>query len=72
MKVMMEFDDEYECRVAFISLSLAAVITDLDQWLRDECKYKDLSNLKWTSYDGVRDKLRELLDNSDISLESLL
>ena len=45
------------------------VIWNLDQWLRGEMKYKDLTPDKDAAFDEVRTKLRELCSDCNVDVE---
>lgn len=44
---------------------------DLDQWLRNELKHKELPENVDVAYDTIRDKIREIMDEYNCSLDDL-
>ena len=73
MQVKIEYnldlpEEDFDMRMLLDGKNWAFAMYDLDQWLRNECKYRDLDVVTYEAYDGLRDKIREILDNYDISL----
>ena len=61
-------DDKFAFEMACSGRKLASIMWDLDQWLRNECKYKDLDDATFNAYEAVRDKLRELFDDNEMTI----
>lgn len=72
LKFDLSGDDNHDFQLAIIAPKLASIIWDLDQWLRNECKYKDLDDSTDAAYEAVRDKIRELFDDHSISIDAIL
>ena len=58
--------DEYLLRIH--GPQFAAVLHEIDQWLRAKIKYSDKSEQYLSACDDVRDLIREEFDNHDIPL----
>ena len=74
MKAILEFnlpDDNQEFELATKGLKFWSVLWELDQSLRAKTKYAsdDLPQEKYDAYQEIRDELRELMLNSDISFD---
>ena len=72
MKATLKFDlDDLDDRLAHLrcvhALELTLVITDLQEYLREEIKYKDNESLE-----PVRDELNKILYGREINLEELI
>ena len=59
-------DDEMALDRCRKSLDMALVLCDFDQWLRNEIKYND------KEYNGIREKLKEIMDDHNINLDNLI
>jgi hypothetical protein len=63
-----EFDD---ARTALDGWKWKHSMWDLDQWLRSEIKYNEkLSEERYDAYEAVRDKIREILNDDNLNIES--
>ena len=63
-----EFDD---ARTALDGWKWKSAMWELDQWLRGEIKYNEkLSAERDDAYQAVRDKIREILDDDNLNIES--
>ena len=74
MKAILEFnlpDDQQEYDLANNGLCFWNVLWELDQDLRTKTKYApdDLPQEKYDAYQEIRDLLRELMSENNISLE---
>lgn len=74
MKAILEFnlpDDQQEFDLANSGLKFWSVLWELDQDLRAKTKYAsdDLPQDKYDAYQEVRDKLYELMSESNISFD---
>lgn len=72
MKAILKFDlpeESHEHEAAMRGQSLAFVIWELDQWLRNEAKYGARNELPT---DEVREKLREVMAQHGLTFESPL
>ena len=74
MKAILEFnlpDDKQDFDLATRASDLWYVLYQLDQDLRSKTKYAsdDLPQDKYDAYEEVRDKLRELMSESNISFD---
>ena len=78
MKATLEFNmDEFEDVVAhkraIKSLDVLLVLYDFDQHLRSELKYNEnLSEEEYEKLDKLRDKLYEIMNERNVSLDELL
>jgi hypothetical protein len=72
-KITLEFDTNEEAediRTALDGYKYKLVLWDLDQYLRAEVKYNEkLSPEVYEYYDKLREKMRELLFDYNISIE---
>jgi hypothetical protein len=74
MKAIIEFnlpDDQQEYDLANNALSFWRVLYELDQELRAKTKYApdDLPQDKYDAYQEIRDKLHELMRESNVDLD---
>jgi len=74
MKAILEFnlpDDQQEFNLANNGLNFWSVLWELDQDLRAKTKYApdDLPQDKYDAYQEVRDKLYELMSESNITFD---
>jgi len=74
MKAILEFnlpDDQQEFNLANSGLKFWSVLWELDQELRAKTKYAsdDLPQDKYDAYQEVRDKLYELMSESNLSFD---
>jgi hypothetical protein len=73
MKVIIEFSDEdaaSDAQVALDGWKYRSVIWELDQHLRKELKYNEkLSSEVDKAYEELRDKIHELLSDSNLTIE---
>ena len=74
MKAILEFnlpDDQQEFDLANSGLKFWSVLWELDQDLRAKTKYApdDLPQDKYDAYQEVRDKLYELMSESNITFD---
>lgn len=78
MKATLEFNmDEFEDVVAhkraIKSLDVLLVLYDFDQHLRSELKYNEnLSEEEFEKLDKLREKLYEIMNERNVSLDELL
>ena len=66
MKAILEFtlpEDSSEYKLASSAPDFFLVLWDFDQWLRSEIKYND------KDYQGIRDKLHEVMYEHSICLD---
>ena len=73
-KAILEFnlpDDQQEFDLATSGLKFWSVLWELDQDLRAKTKYApdDLPQDKYDAYEEIRDKLHELMSESNISFD---
>lgn len=73
-KAILEFnlpDDQQEFNLAANGFKFWTVLWELDQELRAKTKYApdDLPQDKYDAYEEVRDKLRELMSENNISFD---
>jgi hypothetical protein len=61
-------DDREEWEAAQQGMSLRLVVTDFDNWLRGEVKYKEHTEEREEVLEEVRDKLHEMLSEEGIAL----
>ena len=74
MKAILEFklpDDHKEFNLANNALNFWTVLWELDQNLRAKTKYApdDLPQDKYDAYEEIRDKLRELMSESNVNFD---
>jgi hypothetical protein len=73
MKVTIEFKGENAAEDAKLALDgwqYRAAIWELDQHLRGEIKYNEkLSGEVMKAYEGLRDKIREILSDNNLTME---
>jgi hypothetical protein len=73
-KIILEFDsveEAQDARDAIDGWKWKHSIWELDQWLRGEVKYKEgLSEETHDIYDKLREKIREILDDNGLNIES--
>jgi len=73
MKVIIEFTDEdaaSDAQVALDGWKWKSAIWELDQYLRAEIKYDEkLSTEVIEAYEELRDKIREILSDSNLTME---
>ena len=74
MKAILEFnlpDDQQEFDLANNGLNFWRVLYELDQDLRTKTKYApdDLPQDKYDVYEEIRDKLRELMSESNVNFD---
>ena len=78
MKAILEFNmDEFEDVVAHKravkSLDVLLVLYDFDQHLRSELKYNEnLTDEQYEKLDKVREKLYEIMNERNVSIDELL
>jgi hypothetical protein len=72
-EIILKFkEDEFEdARIALDGWKWKSAMWELDQWLRGEIKYNEkLSAERDDAYQAVRDKIREILDDDNLNIES--
>jgi len=74
MKAILEFnlpDDQDQFELATKGSNMYSVLWELDQSLRAKTKYApdDLPEDKYDAYQEIREELRELMSNSNISFD---
>ncbi len=79
MKAILEFNlDEGDDKAAHLraikALDMAIALWDMDEYLRGQTKYaSDLMPIEvYKSLEGVRDQLREIMNERSIDLDELL
>lgn len=79
MKAILEFNlDEGDDKAAHLraikALDMAIALWDMDEYLRGQIKYaSDLMPIEvYKSLEGVRDQLREIMNERSIDLDELL
>lgn len=79
MKAILEFDfdkedsdDRSDFRDAIDGFKFKMALWELDQWLRSNTKYAPdtMSNDTYEAYEKCRDQLREILSESNISIDN--
>lgn len=79
MKAILEFDfdkedsdDRSDFRDAIDGYKFKMALWELDQWLRSNTKYAPdtMSNDTYEAYEKCRDQLREILSESNISIDN--
>jgi len=73
MKVIIEFTDEdaaSDAQVALDGWKYKVAIWEIDQHLRNEIKYNEsLPGEVGEAYEKLRDEIREILSNSNLTME---
>jgi hypothetical protein len=72
-EIILKFkEDEFEdARTALDGWKWKMAMWDLDQWLRGEIKYNEkISGETDAAYQAVRDKIREILNDDNLNIES--
>ena len=71
MKTILEFtaEEQDEANTAINGWRYHAVIWELQQYLRGEMKHGDLSDEQYKSYETIRTKLFELIEENKAYLE---
>ena len=72
-EIILKFrEDELEdARTALDGYKWKGAMWELDQWLRGEIKYNEkLSAETDRAYQAIRDKIREILHDSNLNIES--
>jgi len=72
-EIILKFkEDELEdARTAIDGWKWKSAMWDLDQWLRGEIKYNEkISGETDAAYQAVRDKIREILHDDNLNIES--
>ena len=73
-KIILEFDsveEAQDARDAIDGWKWKHAMWELDQWLRGELKYNDnLSQETYDTYDKLREKIREILNDNGLNIES--
>ena len=75
MKAILEFnlpEDSHEFQMATTGANMHSVLWEMDQWLRAQYKYmpdSEYSEDKYNTYEKCRDKLRELMMESNVSFD---
>ena len=73
MKAKLTFDlpeESHEWENALQGSKMRSTLWDLDQWLRSKIKYEDLNDEQYQVYQGCRDKMRTLLIENNIDIDS--
>jgi hypothetical protein len=71
MKTILEFsaEEQDEANIAINGWRYHTVIWELQQFLRGEMKHGDLSDEQYQSYEKIRTKLFELIDENKAHIE---
>lgn len=72
-EVILKFkeDELDDARTALDGWKWKSAMWELDQWLRGEIKYNEkLSEERYNAYEAVRDKIREILNDDNLNIES--
>lgn len=70
MKKILEFnypEDESEFALHNAGPDMAIVLTDMDNYLRAKVKYEDLPEDQHKIYQEIREKLRDLMNEREVS-----
>jgi len=73
MKAKLTFDlpeESHEWKNAIDGSSMRSTLWEYDQWLRSKIKYEDLNDEQYQVYQGCRDKMRTLLIENNIDIDS--
>jgi hypothetical protein len=69
MKAVLEFDlpeDNVDFQAAINGHNYKSAISDFDQLLRSEMKYKELSHDTYKAYEYCRNELRKILEQDNL------
>ena len=75
MKATLEFnlpEDQIDFEMATQGSSMHSALWEMDQWLRSQYKYmsdEDYNEDKYNTYYEVREKLREIIADSNINFD---
>jgi hypothetical protein len=73
MEVIIKFSDEdaaEDAKIALDGYKWKSAIWELDQYLRSEIKYNEqLPSEVGEAYEKLRDKIREILSDSNLTME---
>ena len=72
MKAVLEFDlpeDNVDFQAAINGHNYKSAISDFDQLLRSEMKYKELSHDTYKAYEYCRKELRKILEQDNLFIE---
>ncbi|MEY4333172.1 MAG: hypothetical protein RLZZ196_1910 [Bacteroidota bacterium] len=72
-EIILKFQEDEldDARTALDGYKWKGAMWDLDQWLRGEIKYNEkLSAETDRAYQAVRDKIREILNDDNLNIES--
>ena len=71
MKTILEFsaEEQDEANIAINGWRYHATIWEFQQWLRGEMKHGDLTEEQYDSYDKIREKLFEIIEENKAHLE---
>lgn len=64
-------DDLNKIRLHLDGVRWALSMQELDNYLRGECKYKDLKPDVHLAYEHIRDQIRSILSDNDLTLEMI-
>lgn len=71
MKAILEFslpEENHEYLNALQGAKMRSVLWDLDQWMRAQLKFQELSDGEYDGIKQTRDKLRALLQEENIDI----
>jgi hypothetical protein len=70
-KTILEFsaEEQHELNIALNGWRYHSVIWELQQYLRGEMKHGDLTDEQYQSYEKIRTKLYDLIDENKAHLE---
>ncbi len=60
-------EEDVEFKWCINGYKTASIIWELDQWLRSEIKHQDKNE-----YQSVREKLHELIQDEDLTIDSIM
>jgi hypothetical protein len=63
-------EENHEWKNAIDGSSMRSTLWEYDQWLRSKIKYEDLNDEQYQVYQGCRDKMRTLLIENNIDIDS--
>lgn len=72
MKAKLEYtlpEEDFEYYNAVNGIKMYSIINEIDQWLRSQVKYAELSEDEYKAYQSCRDHLRELINEEGIKLD---
>ena len=65
-KIILEFDNIQDAQIAINGLKYLSALQDMDNYLRNQCKYNDLREDVHDAINAARDNLSECCDGFNL------